>query len=352
MYDMVKPLKDGHLSIKFDSSVSSEKGRVNAAKDRVDARVDAKLPNNSPREAFFMNDWSGVWSADNKSNWNYFKNLINPKYAITDSGIWAEIGGFHIAIARIGTGSDPHVSTPDYIIYLSFNEFAITENLEATAIDKDRNEIKIVASIVERYVADVLNENCKGVIYDLRGNTGGANTDIPLLLSPLLTEDLHFAYIRTKKGVNRLSYMPWAPYIIKANPKSGGDRAVNAGAIPVVALINDYSVSCGELMPLAIKSMPHGHLVGTSTWGATGPRDGDTSPSATHDGSFTGNKLWVNVIEAGWQTKGPNFESYEGIGITPDKEIEFKWDEFYNGGNGGTDRQLEAAIDHITGFSK
>jgi C-terminal processing protease CtpA/Prc len=97
-------------------------------------------------------------------------------------------------------------------------------------------------------------------------------------------------------------------------------------------------------MPLAIKSMPNGYLVGTRTWGATGPRWGDTSPAVTHDGSFSGNKLWLNVTEAGWQTKGPNFESYEGIGITPDDVVEFDWNEFYNGGK---DKQLEAAITHI-----
>jgi hypothetical protein len=336
--EMVAPLKDGHLSIEFDGSVLSENKRlIDAARDRVDVRyplVNGKPPNNSPREAFAWNNWLGEESASNKSNWNYFVNLIRPNYAIPGSGNGVRVGNFHIAIAKIDTGPDPSVSTQDYIIYLGFNMFFITENLGVT----DNQEHKIVALVLEQYLDAVLDENCKGVIYDLRGNSGGANTDIPLLLSPLLTKDLHFAYTRTKKGANRLNYMPWAPYIIKATPESG-PRAVNAGDIPIVALINDYSISCGELMPLAIKSMPHGYLIGTTTWGATGPRWGDTSPSATHDGSFTGNKLWVNVIEAGWQTKGLNFESYEGIGIKPNEEIEFDWNEFRNGGK---DRQLGA----------
>jgi hypothetical protein len=340
--EMVKPLKDGHLSIKFDESVSLEKRRIDPTEGKVNVRyplVGGGLPDNSPKEAFYYNSWSGISSDDNQSNWNYITGLIAPKYIISGSGNLAALeNGFHIVIGKIGTGDVPTDSTQDYIIYLSFNEFSITENLEV-----EIGGGKPVASILSRYLDAVLDENCKGLIYDLRGNTGGANQDISLLLSPLLTEDLHFAYTRTKKGINRLDYMPWAPYIFRANP-ADGKRAANAGTMQVVALINDYSISCGELMPLAIKSMPHGYLIGTRTWGATGPRWGDTSPTITHDGSFSGNKLWLNVTEAGWQTKGPNFESYEGVGIPPDEMIEFDWNEFRYGNK---DVQLEAAIAHI-----
>ncbi|MDR3283799.1 MAG: hypothetical protein LBS97_01310, partial [Treponema sp.] len=327
---------------KFDESVSPEKRRIDSTEDRVNVRYppeNGNPPNNSPKEAFYYNNWSGVPSDDNESNWNYITGLIGPKYIISGSGNLAALeNGFHIVMGKIGTGGIPTDSSTNYIIYLSFNEFSITENLEV-----EISGGKPIDSILNQYLDGVLDANCKGLIYDVRGNVGGANQDIPLLLSPLLTEDLHFAYTRTKKGINRLDYMPWAPYILRANP-ADGIRATNAGTIQVVALINDYSVSCGELIPLAIKSMPNGYLIGTRTWGATGPRWGDTSPAATHDGSFSGNKLWLNVTEAGLQTKGLNFESYEGIGISPDEEVEFDWNEFRNQGK---DKQLDAAIAHI-----
>jgi hypothetical protein len=345
--EMVKPLKDGHLSIDFDESVSPRSRVIFVPNNRVVARYlpdpeNGNPPNNSPKEAFLFNNWSDVPSDVNESNWNYIRWLIGPHYAIPTSGNLATLAdGFHIAVAKIGTGTVPTDSTTDYIIYLSFNEFSITGNLKV-----EIGGGKPVDSILNQYLRDVTDAHCKGLIYDLRGNAGGANQDIPLLLSPLLTKDLHFAYTRTKKGVNRLDYMPWAPYILRANPADPADgiRAANAGTMQVVALINDYSISCGELMPLAIKSMPHGYLIGTRTWGATGPRWGDTSPAATHDGSFSGNKLWLNVTESGWQTKGRNFESYEGVGITPDEVIEFDWNEFRHGNK---DVQLEAAIAHI-----
>jgi len=345
--EMVAPLKDGHLFVQFDESVSSAKRDIIPMEDKVDARyplVSGGLPDDSPQKAFYFNNWSGDPTGGDygaESNWNYIEGLIEPKYAITSIG-WAGAGGFHIALGKIGTGPVPTDPTSDYIIYLSFNEFSITGNLGVT----DAQDHKVVAIVLEQYLGAVVDARCKGVIYDLRGNTGGANIDIPLLLSPLLTKDLHFAYTRTKKGVNRLDYMPWMPYIFRANSADPADgiRAANAGTMQVVALINDYSISCGELMPLAIKSMHNGYLIGTRTWGATGPRWGDTSPAATHDGSFSGNKLWLNVTESGWQTKGRNFESYEGVGITPDEEVEFDWNEFRHGNK---DVQLEAAIAHI-----
>jgi hypothetical protein len=107
-------------------------------------------------------------------------------------------------------------------------------------------------------------------------------------------------------------------------------------------------------MPLAIKSMPKGYLIGTQTYGATGPRIGDVSPAALKSGSFT--VQWdgggINVIQAGSQTRGIHFENYEGIGIEPDEEVRFSWKAFTNDGaydENGTDAQLEAAITHITG---
>jgi hypothetical protein len=84
---------------------------------------------------------------------------------------------------------------------------------------------------------------------------------------------------------------------------------------------------------------------------------GNTSPVAFADGPFT--VAWgssesdltkFNVIQSGWQFRGVNFENYEGIGVEPDKTVPFSWKDFTNNGAydaGGTDAQLEAAIDYV-----
>jgi C-terminal processing protease CtpA/Prc len=177
----------------------------------------------------------------------------------------------------------------------------------------------------------------------MRGNIGGYTSDIPLIISPLLASDLHYEYVRLKKSPGRLDYMSWVPDILKANPADSEYRALNAGTLPIVTLINDYSISCGEALPIAVKAMSTGHLIGTRTWGATGSRWGAESPSLTHGGCFTHNKLWTQVIQAGKQIRGLHFENYEGVGVPPDELVEFNLSDF----NSGTDVQLEAAVAYI-----
>ena len=186
------------------------------------------------------------------------------------------------------------------------------------------------------------NPLCRGLIFDLRGNTGGNAKDLSLLLERLLPGDLTVAHIRYKKGEGRLNYLPWAPWILKA--ASPADRITRAGELPIVALINDYSASCAEILALALKIMPNGILVGTRTFGATGLRFGD-SPIVLSGGSFNvvaGNTEW-RITEAGFQTRGPDFTNYEAVGIEPDFIVPFSKNDFI----AGHDAQLEKAVDLI-----
>jgi C-terminal processing protease CtpA/Prc len=169
-----------------------------------------------------------------------------------------------------------------------------------------------------------------------------------ILLNRLTNHPLLFAYTRYKNGLNRLDYKPWIPFSLNPHPVPAA-RVQND--VPIVALVNDYSISAGEVAPLAIRAMPKGYLIGTQTFGATGPRVGDVSPAAANGGSFVNNNsasLWRQVVQAGKQTKGADGTNYEGVGITPDEIVEFDFAEFYGDGAGsGRDRQLHAAIKHI-----
>jgi C-terminal processing protease CtpA/Prc len=340
--EMVDPLQDGHLNVRFEyyspldlppySSDSPWSYSPSATKVYARYPLDSSghLTNNDPYDTFFKSDTLGDMTN------NFWSRTIAPNY-VTGTPLTATVGGNDPI--RMATGTiaftGPGAVAGDHIRYLYFSNFDINANLSNSA----ENRVNLV---VNTYLADLRNSDCRGVIFDLRGNRGGANIDIPLLLSPLLTSDLTFAHERLKKGAARLDYMPWVPYIIKAN-SAGIWRAANAGTIPVVALVDDYSISCGELMPLGVQAMPKGRIIGTRTWGATGPRRSDATPSATHGGSFTHNKLWTRVVQAGYQTRGLHFENYEGEGVPPDDEVPFDLAKF----NAGEDVQLQKAIDYV-----
>jgi hypothetical protein len=315
LQEMAAPLHDGH----FQFSSQQLGGYFYPQADRVDTRFDDGDDTNPA----YLNDW------------NFVEKLIIPKY-LKGEGTWAESGGLLIAQGKINI-------TGGHIAYLYFNKFDLVQTMESETSGK-----KPITDMLAAFWADLRSPQCRGALFDMRGNTGGSNYDIEYLIRPLLTGSLHFANIRAKKSEGRLSYTPWIPYTINPN-----DPIPNAGKIPVVALINDYSISCGELLPLAVRAMPRGCLIGTTTWGATGPRFGDYNPNVLNGGSFT--VTWpsgsLNVVQAGYQTRGKNLENYEGIGIEPDLRVPFSRKDFTNNGkydSGGVDDQLEAAIDYIT----
>jgi hypothetical protein len=334
--EMTMPLRDGHLCISFQGFPDFSPRELAVAK-----RYLGITDNTNPKRAFWSN-LSGVPYAEYPAFVNYdflshtIKNYINPQTGLLYHTL--PHNNQHPAVGfRAMTG---HIATSQggFILYGYFSGFAIAANAEKAAF----------GVLVEQYVQDIKDPDLQGVIIDLRGNTGGAASDIDLVLNRFIHEPLLFAYTRYKNGPNRLDYKPWVPYYIYPHPYPS-ERVKND--IPVVALINDYSISCGELTPLAIKALPKGYLIGTRTYGATGPRFSDTIPEVTNGGSFSntsGNTFWNNVLQAGIQTKARDGAIYEGIGISPDKTVAFNWSEFYGDGRGsGRDRQLEAAIRHI-----
>jgi C-terminal processing protease CtpA/Prc len=134
--------------------------------------------------------------------------------------------------------------------------------------------------------------------------------------------------------------------ISQPNPNIGGN-------FPIVALVNDFSVSCGEILPIAVKSLRNGYLVGTQTWGATGPHFQDDSPGWTNGGCFTHNKFWTQVYETGYELRALDYTSYEGVGVPPDKKVPFSCSAFTaTPASSAKDAQLQAAIDAASAYIK
>jgi C-terminal processing protease CtpA/Prc len=339
--EFLAPLHDGHLTVQFNNALPV----IRPAENRADARfADDLTADNNPKQAF-RSTWSGTPFTGDEDyvNYNFWENTISQymqdgstKKSYYDAAAAANADIDPTSIFRIATG---HIANSGggFILYFYVSAFALKASAEPQ-----------VAAIITQYLNDIANPDLQGIIIDLRGNTGGATDDIALLLNRLIDRPLLFAYTRYKNGLNRLDYKPWTPYYINPYPDQAKRIQNN---VPVVALVNNYSISCGEIAPLAIRAMPKGYLIGTKTYGATGPRVGNISPAVANGGAFLnigGASLWVQVVQAGFQTTGADGVSYEGVGITPDEVIEFDWIEFRGDGVGsGRDRQLLAAIRHI-----
>jgi hypothetical protein len=315
---MLAPLKDGHLQMNL---VALNNGTLPARK-RVLARYADADQNTNPQSAFYFNNWSGApagWNPDD--NYDFWEGAISGYFTNTDVTTVnpeSPFEFFHIATGR------KMLNGGGYILYLYFSSFEINAHL------KDEG----VLEVMRQFMRDLVGEGCKGVIFDLRGNSGGSSVDLALLLGPLLERDMPIGYIRTKKSPGRLDYLPYTPYLILAASEDADMkhlgrpdlkvRAANAGNIAVTALVNDYSASNGEFMPIAIRDMG-GKIVGTQTWGATGLLIlAHFSPDYVNGGSFSiadsgaggASQIAILVEEAGWQFRGLNYENYEGIGVT------------------------------------
>jgi hypothetical protein len=277
----------------------------------------------------------------------------------TTAGFYALVGTIKNTSTTPGgiTGKLPAMQAKDsdgYVVYLGFNSFIFAER------GYDSDAIKLLSA----YTAKLVGKNCRGVIFDVRGNNGGYGIEVNAMLAPLLTSNLTFCYQRGRRGSGRYDFLPWKPRIIEASPAEGNNwvgvnaRAENAGSIPVAAIVNDYSASCAEHLPLAVKALPDGlgMVVGTQTRGMFGGQlDGGIvgwpSSLTTGSGSFTvmlntTDEQLLLVSESGEQVKGADGKNYDGVGITPDIIVEYSG----NINTATTDNQLEETLAAINKY--
>lgn len=189
-------------------------------------------------------------------------------------------------------------------------------------------------------------DGLKGIIFDTRSNLGGSVADMYLLINPLIQENLLFGYSRTKSGMGRLDYTPWAPMMLYPIEPDDDDELVvtrDLKDIPIVGLVDIFSVSMGEITAMAISEMPNGYVVGERTFGGHGPLNNDFNDS--YVGTFRNSAFEVYTSSS--MTKRLDGKPYEGIGVIPDVEALYNEAEFKK----GNDTQLEAAIQFINGLN-
>jgi len=164
-------------------------------------------------------------------------------------------------------------------------------------------------------LATLKDEGARGFIFDLRSNLGGNVDAVCQMCRQILPEGV-IVYTLDKYG-NRKDY------------NCDGNNKLD---LPLVVLTNSYSASASEIMTGAIKDYEMGTIVGTTTYG----KGVVQQIIPLTDGSA------VKLTSSKYFT--PNGVCIHGTGITPDIEVKFDSDAYYND---GIDNQLDAAIEEM-----
>ncbi|MFC1615760.1 S41 family peptidase [Patescibacteria group bacterium] len=187
----------------------------------------------------------------------------------------------------------------DEITYLSINQFN----------DKTLEEFSSA-------ISEMILEEARGLIIDLRFN-GGGYLDIAVeLLSFILPEDTTAVKIEQRGMENEVMYT---------------NGQVKLLDIPVVVLVNEGSASASEIVAGAIQDYERGVIMGTQTFGKGSVQEVESFS----DGSS------IRLTIAKWFT--PNGTNIDEVGLTPDIIVEIEEADI----EAEIDTQKEAAIEYI-----
>ena len=155
--------------------------------------------------------------------------------------------------------------------------------------------------ILERY------KNTKGIIIDLRENSGGNFVNIPKILGRFTDKKTLVMYNRTRSGTGRNDFGPYEPFYISPSKRI---QYLNK---PVIVLIDRGSYSASTFFALATKAMDNITLVGDKTGGGGGLPNGGQLPNGwTYRLSIT-------------QSYDLNKINYAENGVEPDFYAKLNW---------------------------
>ena len=166
-------------------------------------------------------------------------------------------------------------------------------------------------------IEPLLRQNPKGLILDLRNNTGGY-LDIAIDIGSLFLKDGVVAYEEYGDGT-RITYETTIEAITED--------------IPMIVLVNEWSASASELVAGALQDRGRAQLVGAVTFGKGTVQS--WIPLTDDQGA-------VRVTIARWLT--PDGENVHETGLTPDYEVAFTEEDML----AENDPQLEKAIELLS----
>jgi carboxyl-terminal processing protease len=163
---------------------------------------------------------------------------------------------------------------------------------------------------------ELLAENPKGLILDLRGNPGGWLNEAILTAGVFLPEKKVVLIERMKDGTERVFETPDQPV---------------APDIAMVVLVDGGSASASEIVAGALQDHGRAVLIGEKTFGKG-------SVQLPHELS---NGAELRVTIARWFT--PNDRAIHGEGLEPDIAVELTLEDFEN----ELDPQLDRAVEYL-----
>lgn len=169
--------------------------------------------------------------------------------------------------------------------------------------------------LVRQAIEDAVDRDPAGIIFDLRGNTGGLLREAVRVASVFL-DDQVVLIERFSDGSEEL-------YRTEGRPVTDG--------VPVVVLVNGGSASASEIVAGALQDAGAATLIGATTFG----KGSVQLPHTLSDGSI------MRVTIARWYT--PNDRSIDGVGLEPDMVVELTDEQR----EAGDDPQLDAAVDFL-----
>ena len=170
-------------------------------------------------------------------------------------------------------------------------------------------------SLLNDALNDLQAQEVRGLVFDLRDNAGGDTNSCMECLDQLLPEGV-LGYSRTSDGKRQ---------ILATSDSSEVD-------LPMAVLVNENTASMAELFAAVVRDYAKGDLVGNTTYGkgvlqTLYPLD---------DGSA------VQLTTAYFDP--PASENFDGVGLTPDYEVDLGRDQLATMGSLDGDDQLEKAV--------
>ncbi|MEA1936903.1 MAG: S41 family peptidase [Patescibacteria group bacterium] len=216
-----------------------------------------------------------------------------------------------LTISREGLDELKEIEITRDIITVETVEWEMLENNIAYINISQFNED--TAFEFDNYINDILIENPKGIILDLRNNSGGYLTVANKITSRFVDRD-EVIVIESYKDKEEIH-------------KSEGGRRFSG--IPIAVLINEGSASASEILAGALKDNGKAKLVGEKTFG----KGLVQIMEDLKDGSA------IKISISRWLT--PNRIDINENGIEPDFEVELTLEDYLN----ERDPQLEKALE-------
>jgi hypothetical protein len=214
------------------------------------------------------------------------------------------------------------------ILYFTCNQFALFRSFHGGKSAGVRATLEYFFNNLEAPPAGI-----KGIIIDVRGNTGGDMADLDFLMGRFIDKPLQIGYSKYKNGNGRLDYTPWIEAFIHPQQKN------KAVTIPLMVLADNFSASLAEAIVMSVSTLPNGIFIGETTWGATGPL---IANEVYNSGEFS-IPGFLSVQTSSAMFKSRDNKIYEGKGFPPDVPVSFNMSSL----NAGHDPVLEKAISLI-----